>query len=202
MFKGSRAQNRVLNFADSEVKEWVIFFSLFSCLLFFLIYILYTLIHKFKSHRKEVIGNVEIRRAWKVLFHVDRWWQEKIKNNNTIIPIVLEFRSVFLIRLFMFCTRLSRFVRSEKIQQANMAKPLLAYRRPPEMKQPFLRMDERRLRKTETLLRVASIERTESLVSRSLAFFWTIIRSKSSLTKNISPIYTNRYVFWNRKWTK
>ena len=71
----------------------------------------------------------------------------------------------------MFCTRLSRFVRSEKVQQANMAKPLLANTRRPEMNEPFLRMDERRLRKTETLLRVASIERTEPLVSRSLAFF-------------------------------
>ena len=71
----------------------------------------------------------------------------------------------------MFCTRLSRFVRSEKVQQANMAKPLLANTRRPEMNEPFLRMDERRLRKTETLLRVVSIERTEPLVSRSLAFF-------------------------------
>ena len=180
MFKGSRAQNRVLNFADSEVKECVIYFQSFQ-----LFAVLFNILI-----RKEVIGNVEICSAWKVLFHVNRWSQERIKNNNTRIPIVLEFRSLSLIRLFMCCTRLSRFVRSEKIQQANMAKPLLANTRPLEMNEPFLRMDERRLRKTETLLRVASIERTESLVSRSLAFFWTIIRSKSSLTKNISPIYT------------
>ena len=32
-----------------------------------------------------------------------------------------------------------------------MAKPLLANTRRPEMNEPFLRMDERRLRKTETL---------------------------------------------------
>ena len=166
MFKGSRAQNRVLNFADSEVKECVIFFQSFQ--LFAVLFNI--LIQKFKSHRKEVIGNVEICSAWKVLFHVNRWSQERIKNNNTRIPIVLEFRSLSLIRLFMFCTRLSRFVRSEKVQQANMTKPLLANTRGPEMNEPFLRMDERRLRKRETLLRVASFERTEPLVSRSLAF--------------------------------
>ena len=52
-----------------------------------------------------------------------------------------------------------------------MAKSLLANTRRREMNEPFLRMDERRLRKTESLLRVASIERTELLVSRALAFF-------------------------------
>ena len=167
MFKGSRAQNRVLNFADSEVKECVIFFQSFQ--LFAVLFNI--LIQKFKSHRKEVIGNVEICSAWKVLFHVNRWSQERIKNNNTRIPIVLEFRSLSLIRLFICCSRLSRFVRSEKVQQANMAKSLLANTRRREMNEPFLRMDERRLRKTESLLRVASIERTELLVSRALAFF-------------------------------
>ena len=157
------------------------FFSLFSCLLF----LFNILIQKFKSHRKEVIGNVEICSAWKVLLHVNRWSQERIKNNNTRIPIVLEFRSLSLIRLFMFCTRLSRFVRSEKVQQANMAKPLLANTRRPEMNEPFLRMDERRLRKTETL--------ESSLYGANWAsclhitrFFWTIIRSKSSLTKTLA----------------
>ena len=138
------------------------------------------LIQKFKSHRKEVIGNVEICRAWKVLFHVDRWSQETIKNNNTTIPILLEFRSLSLIRLFMFCTRLS---------QANMAKPLLANTRPPEMNEPFLRMDERRLRKTETLESSLYWANWASCLQIT-RFFWTIIRSKSGLTQNISPIYT------------
>ena len=96
MFKGSRAQNRVLNFADSEVKECVIFFQSFQ-----LFAVLFNILI-----RKEVIGNVEICSAWKVLFHVNRWSQERIKNNNTRIPIVLEFRSLSLIRLFMCCTRL------------------------------------------------------------------------------------------------
>ena len=50
MFKGSRAQNRVLNFADSEVKECVIYFQSFQ-----LFAVLFNILI-----RKEVIGNVEI----------------------------------------------------------------------------------------------------------------------------------------------
>ena len=49
---------------------------------------------------------------------------------------------------------LSRFVRSGKDQQANMANPLLANTRPLDMNEPFLRMDERLLRETDILLRL------------------------------------------------
>ena len=55
---------------------------------------------------------------------------------------------------FYFALGLSRFVRSGKDQQTNMATPLLANTRLLEMNEPFLRKDERLLRKTETLLRV------------------------------------------------
>ena len=57
-------------------------------------------------------------------------------------------------RFLYFPLGLIRFVRGGKDQRANMANPLLANTRLPEMNEPFLTMGERLLRKKETLLRV------------------------------------------------
>ena len=58
---------------------------------------------KFKRLRKEVIRNVEDSRAWKLLFHVDRFCPYKVRNDQKqqyrTIPLVLEFRSLFFIRV-------------------------------------------------------------------------------------------------------
>ena len=57
-------------------------------------------------------------------------------------------------RYLYFVLGISRFVRSGKDQQANMANMLLANTCLLEMNEPFLRMNERLLRKRDTLLRV------------------------------------------------
>ena len=74
-----------------------------------------------------------------------------------------------------------------KTNKPNMANPLLANTRLLEMNEPFLRKDGRLLRKTETLLSV-----TKPLLSETKLLLRTIIRSKSSLTKNIRAIYTRK----------
>ena len=95
-----------------------------------------------------------------------------LKTNEPLLRMVKETVNVGRIkpRYLYFALDLSRFVRSGKEQQANMANPLLAC--PLEMNEPFLRMDERLLRKPETILRVTKplLSKTNPLLRKTKHF--------------------------------
>ena len=107
---------------------------------------------------------------------------------------------------YLYCSTvalgLSRFVRSGKDQQANKALPLLASRRLLEMNEPFQRMDELLLRITKTLLRITKplLSETKPLLWKTKYFGINIIRSKSSLTKNVGALFIVSYfiVPWHK----
>ena len=96
-----------------------------------------------------------------------------LKTNEPRLRLRMDKETVNVGRIkphyIYFALGLSRFLRSGKDQQANMANRLLANTRLLEMNEPFLRKDERLLRKTEILWRVtkALLSETKPLLRKT-----------------------------------